>query len=125
MARADRVIETLAVPPDYIIAISLGERLDHVPGLDLVAERVTELDLGKLARRLLDGLETGLLTLENIAEIAAKIGFPRHANYADVWLHFNWITDEADLIDHGTGDPTQFRDGVIAALRKAAAVTNR
>ena len=57
--------------------------------------------------------------------IATKIAFPRHDDQIDAWLEFCWIADEANLIDQGVSDPARFRDGVIDALRKAAAVTNR
>ncbi len=119
IARADQAIADLAEPPDYLFAISLGEALDNVPRLDLRAETIAQNDLAKLARRLLDGLQTECLSLEHIAAVASRIEFPTGDEAQDTWRHLSWIADEAGLIDQGVKDPSTFRDGVIAALQRA------
>lgn len=53
VARADSLIAELAEPPDYLIAVSLGESLAQVPRLDMVKERIDARDLGLFAGRLL------------------------------------------------------------------------
>lgn len=120
--RADRAIGEIDNPPDYLIALSLGEPLRHVARLDLVKDRISVEDLGGLAVRLLDRLASGDISLDQVAAVAARLSFPRHDNeMIDAWAQFCWITDEQDLIDQGVKDGANFKDGVIEALRKIAA----
>jgi hypothetical protein len=124
VARADHAISELDEPPDYLIALSLGEPLLHVDQLDLVKFPLTRKDLGGLAIRLLERLESETIGLEEIATVAARISFPRDDAMIDAWTQFDWITDEMDLIEHGIKDDSEFRDGVIAALRQASRYAN-
>lgn len=52
--RADRAIAEIDNPPDYLIALSLGEPLHYVARLDLVQDSMSNEDLGRLALRLLE-----------------------------------------------------------------------
>ena len=120
-ARADRTISDTDDPPDFLIAVSLGEPLHFVDRLDLLKHRLTSEDLGGLASRLLEALDAGRVDVEEIAAISARIAFPTHdSEMVDPWTWFCWITDEADLIDQGIRDGANFKDGVIEALNKIA-----
>lgn len=121
VARADRAIAGQESPPDYLLALSMGEPLYHVERLDLVKEPVDKTDLGKLAGRLLALLETNDIDLDRLGVVAANVSFPRADSAAvNVWTHFDWITDELHLIEIGIKDPTKLRAGAVEALRAAA-----
>ncbi len=118
--RADRKIAELDEPPYFLIAVSLGEPLAHIERLDLVKERPTREDLGKLAARMLEGLKADEFDLGTIAAAATMIRFPRDEAMIDLWLEFDSISDRLDLIEAGITDPAGFRSEVIAALERAA-----
>lgn len=118
---ADQAIVEFDAPPDFLIAVSLGEPLTGVPRLDLVAEPLALADLRALATRLITGLESDTLDLEVVAVAAARLSFPRSDALADAWAQFAWISDEKDLIDQGVKEATGYRENVFAALRQVAA----
>lgn len=122
VAMADRAIERMDQPPDYLIALSLGEPLDHVDRLDLVKHPLTNADLRGLAERLLARLKVDGITLEDVALVAARISFPRNDDAIGTWADFAWITDELDLIEQGAKDGANFRQKVEKVLRRIAEI---
>ena len=121
VARADEAIRQNDTPPDYLIAVSLGEALDHLPRLDLVKEPMDLEDLQRLAARLLRALEANQIDLEGVGAIAARITFPRSdEGMIDAWVQFDWITDELDLVESGIKEGHNLRDRVAQALQDAS-----
>ena len=81
-------------------------------------------DLGRLALRLLERLKSGIITLNEIAAIAARIAFPTHDNeMVDPWTLFRSITDEQDLNEQRVKAGANFKGDVINALGKIATYT--
>jgi hypothetical protein len=115
---ADRAIEQLETPPDYLFALSLGQPLTHLVKLDLVKYPIIEADLVNLAARLLAGLKVDRISVEDVALVAARVSFPRSDNMSGVWIDFAWITDEMDLIEHGASDGSNFRNDTEVILRR-------
>lgn len=120
VARADSLIAELAEPPDYLIAVSLGESLAQVPRLDMVKERIDARDLGLFAGRLLARLEAGEMDGEAIAAVCAKVAWPRDERAQNAWLSFTNITDRKDLIEQGVCDDLKYEDFLRAELKRAA-----
>ncbi len=71
--RVDNKISELDEPPDYLTAISLKERIDHLPRLDLVKERVENKDCSNVARKMLDALNSGKASFDEIGLYSLKM----------------------------------------------------
>lgn len=113
--RADDAIARLEEPPNYLINISLGESLMHVPRLDLIKEPISDSDCPRLARTLLQRYRTGTIGLEDIGTYALKIadmlGARNHAFDA-----FNWIDDEVSLLSAGVKERASSERAILDVL---------
>ena len=122
VTRADAAIRKLADPPDYLLSVSLGEPLYFVPRLDLLKDRVSDMDFAKLASRLLEKLQSWAIDLEKTVSVSGKVSrFHSRACPSGPWDEFHWIEIEALLIEDGVKDGSRFETDVRESLKNAAA----
>jgi hypothetical protein len=113
--RADEAIARLDEPPSYLINLSLGESLMHVPRLDLIKEPVSDSDCPRLARTLLERYRAGTIGLEDIGAYALKIvGMLGVRN--DAYDTFNWIDDEVSLLSAGIKERASSERAILEVL---------
>lgn len=116
--RADDLMRQRDDPPDYLIALSLGESLAHVPRLDLVREPVDTDDLVLLACRVSKALDAGVLDLDGLGAIAMRLTFPRSdAAIEPAWARLAWIVDELELVDAGIKDARGLQARIARVLK--------
>ena len=70
VAWADELIATLDRVPGYLYAISLSESLAHVPRLDLVLDRIDDVDGAIVAERLVGAYQNRRIDLDRIGATA-------------------------------------------------------
>jgi len=104
-------------PPDYLIKISLKERIDHVPRLDLIMDRVENKDCSVVAKKMLNALNSGRATFEDIGLYSLKmcqlLGV-QEKPYVD----FDWINDEVYLMNEGIKERAKSQEDIVNVLNE-------
>ena len=115
--RADNTIAELNKPPEFLLSVSLGESLEHVPRLDLIKERVTDADCPGIAKKILQQYKIGAIGLEDVGIYAlnmAKMLGAQEGPYVD----FDWINDEVYLVSTGIKERPSSEKMIIEVLEK-------
>lgn len=118
--RADELIDELDKPPDYLIRVSLGENLEHVPRLDLIKERVTDADCSGIAKKILQRYTIGAIGLEDVGNYALNMAKMLGANEV-LYVDFDWINDEVYLVSKGIKERASSEKMIIEVLERLSA----
>jgi hypothetical protein len=118
--RADELIDELDNPPDYLISVSFGENLEHVPRLDLIRERVTDADCPEMARKILQRYAIGAIGLEDVGIYALNMANMLGAGEGP-YVDFDWINDEVYLVSTGIKERASSEKMIIEVLERLSA----
>ncbi len=111
----DEKILELDEPPDYLITISLKERIDHLPRLDLIKYRVENKDCVLVAEKMLSALQDGTASFEDIGLYSLNM-CQILGSQEGVYSDFDWISDEVYLMNQGVKDKVQSKKDITKVL---------
>ncbi len=117
----DHKIAELDEPPDYLFKISLKERIDHVPRLDLIMDRVESKDCSFVAKKMLDGLNSGKASYEDIGLYSLKMCQLLGAQDGP-YTDFDWINDEVYLMNEGIKEREKSQKDIVNVLNELSAL---
>jgi len=117
----DSKIAELDEPPDYLMTISLKERIDHLPRLDLIKDRVENKDCSQVARKMLNALNTGEATFDDIGLYSLKMCQLLGAQEGP-YVDFDWINDEVYLMNEGVKEKEKSQSDIVNVLKELSAL---
>ena len=117
----DSKIAELDEPPDYLMAISLKERIDHLPRLDLIKDRVENKDCSQVARKMLNALNMSEATFDDIGLYSLKMCQLLGAQEGP-YVDFDWINDEVYLMNEGVKEKEKSQSDIVNALKELSAL---
>ncbi|BCG65212.1 MAG: hypothetical protein methR_P3037 [Methyloprofundus sp.] len=112
----DEKITEIDEPPDYLIAISLRERIDHISRLDLVKDRVDNKDCAIVANKMLSALHEGAISYDDIGLYSLNL-CQILACQEGAYVDFDWITDEVYLMNEGVKEQEQSKKDIVSVLK--------
>jgi len=121
IALVDEKILELNDPPYYLTAISLKESLAHVPQLDLVKDSVGNKDCAPIARIMLQKLNNGEATLDDIGLYSLRM-HQLLSEEDQLFVDFLWIDDEVNLMSEGVKDKERSERDILETLEKISAL---
>jgi len=113
----DKKIAELDKPPDYLISISLKERIDHIPRLDLLKDRIENNDCAIVAKKMLSALHDNTASYNDIGSYSLKM-CKFLASQDRPYLDFLWIDDEVHLMNEGLKENKQSKKDIDDVLAK-------
>ena len=121
---ADEKLVELDEAPNFLISISLCEPLYHIPRLDLMKDRVSDRDCPRIAKRIIQAYESGVIGFGEIEMIALKMT-QILKDSENCYLDFMWISDELHLADSGVKEKGKSYRDTLEVLREMAGIKNR
>lgn len=113
----DSKIAILDDPPDYLIKVSLKERINHIPRLDLIMDRVENKDCSAVAKKMLKALNSGKATFDDIGLYSLKmcqlLGTDEGSS-----VGFDWVNDEVYLMNEGVKERVKSQEDIINILKE-------
>lgn len=119
--RVDNKISEFDEPPDYLIAISLKERIDHLPRLDLIKDRVENNDCSNVARKMLSALDSGKASFDDVGLYSLKMCQLLGAQERP-YVDFDWINDEVYLMNEGVKEREKSENDIVRVLKELSAL---
>ena len=116
----DKILE-LDEPPEYLTKISLKERIDHVPRLDLIMDRVENKDCSAVARKMLKKLSEGKASFDDIGLCSLKMCQILGAQESP-YIDFDWINAEVYLMNEGVKEKEKSREDIVNVLKELSAL---
>jgi hypothetical protein len=117
----DEKITEIDEPPDYLIAISLRERIDHIPRLDLVKDGVENKDCAVVAKKMLSALHDDTASYDDIGLYSLNLCQILECQEG-AYVDFDWITDEVYLMNEGVKEQEQSKKDIVSVLKKLSAL---
>lgn len=120
--RADAEIANLETPPDYLIKVSIGEPLDHVPGLDLTKEGIALPDCALITSKVAQQYRQGAISLEFLGRFAdlmrEALGCTDHGPDRD----FVSISATVSLVTDGVIGNREAETSILELLTKISGI---